>query len=490
MLAGIGPAVAWSSQSLPAATGRKEVERWSIFELSFQGPAAGNPFLEVRFTAEFRRENRTVPVDGFYDGDGVYRLRFMPDDLGDWTYTTKSNVPELHGHSGAFVCVPPAKDNHGPVMVRDPHHLCYADGSAYVSFGTTCYAWAHQKESLEELTLQTLRSSPFNKIRMCILPTEAHPQRFPFERKASGQNDLSRFDVTFFQHFERRIQDLCNLGIEADLILFHPYDKLGYGNMPPDVNRRYLRYVVARFSAFRNVWWSIANEYDLVKTKTMPEWDEFFRIIQESDPYGHLRSVHYSRVFYDYSKPWVTHLSLQSDDFARTQEWLAQYKKPIIFDECKYEGNINRRWGNLSGQEMTRRFWIGMVSGAYVGHGETYPNQAGTAWTSQGGLLVGESPKRIAFLKKIFAEAPALDLNAPADPYYPVISKPGEYYLYFFDYHQPVDYEFNLPQETSFQADLIDPWEMTIAPFPGSYQGKCTLKLPGRPYLAVRFRKI
>lgn len=466
------------------------VGRWGIFEANFSGPQTGNPFVDVQFTAEFRHENRVLPVDGFYDGGGTYRIRFMPDTLGEWTFTTKSNAGSLNGHKGGFVCGEPSRGNHGPVQVQGAHHFCYADGAPHVSFGTTCYAWAHQTEALEEQTLQSLRNSPFNKVRMCILPTESDPQRFPFERDAAGKNDLSRFDVTFFQHFDRRIRDLGQIGVEADLILFHPYDHLGYGNMPPDVNEQYLRYVVARFAAFHNVWWSIANEYDLVKTKHQPEWDNFFRIVEASDPYGHLRSIHYSRVFYDYSKAWVTHLSLQSYDFAKTGEWLAEYNKPIVFDECQYEGNINRRWGNLSGHEMMRRFWIGMVAGAYVGHGETYHDSSGVAWTSKGGALLGESPKRIAFLRKLFEEAPSPDLNPVSDPYYPCISKAKQYYLYFFDCHQPADYEIHLPEPDAYRAEVIDPWEMTIAPLEGSYKGKFSLKLPGKPYQAVRLTRL
>ena len=65
------------------------------------------------------------------------------------------------------------------------------------------------------------------------------------------------------------------------MILFHPYDAWGFKAMPPEADDCYLRYAVARLSAYRNVWWSIANEYDLVKAKTMKDWDRFFRIVQE-----------------------------------------------------------------------------------------------------------------------------------------------------------------------------------------------------------------
>ena len=32
--------------------------------------------------------------------------------------------------------------------------------------------------------------------------------------------------------------------------------------MPAEADDRYLRYAVARLAAYRNVWWSLANECD------------------------------------------------------------------------------------------------------------------------------------------------------------------------------------------------------------------------------------
>jgi hypothetical protein len=465
VLAGLG------SVPFAAAIEQKAVERWKIFEASFPRSRNGN------LSAIFRKGDRAIRVQGFYDGAGAERIRFMPDSIGEWTFVTN------RGEHGGFRCSPAGKGNHGPVIVQDSRHLCHADGTPHVSFGTTCYGWIHQNEQLESRTLVSLRGSPFNKVRMCILPTESDPVRRPF------LPDFS-FDVTFFQHLDRRIQDLCDLGIQADLILFHPYDRIGYGDLPADLNRRYLRYMVARYAAYQNVWWSIANEYDLVKNKKQPEWDDFFRIVEESDPHRHLRSIHYSKVFYDYAKPWVTHMSLQSDQFEKTAQWQAEYAKPIVFDECKYEGNIDRRWGNLPGEEMMRRFWIGMVSGAYVGHGETYHRGDGAAWISKGGELLGESPRRIAFLKEVFEGAPAAELEAVPGSYYPCIAKTKDYYLYFFDLHQPDEYEFQLPDDAgAFRGDLLDPWEMTSTRLEGSYRGKFLLKLLQKPYLAIRFQK-
>ncbi len=491
------------------------VPRWEVFELSLAGPSAGNPFVDVQILATFRLGNRLVPVNGFYDGAGTYKLRFMPDTEGEWTYSTVSNAAELNGRAGRFTCAAALAGVHGQVGVRNEHHFAYADGTPYFPFGTTCYAWIHQSEALQRQTIETLRSAPFNKIRMCVFPksyeyNHNEPPLYPFERDAAGKSDFSRLNPAFFAHVEQRIGDLRALGIEADLILFHPYDRWGYAQMPAEADDRYLKYVLARMSCYRNIWWSLANEYDLMRAKSVQDFDRFFHIIEQCDPANHLRSIHFSRAMYDYSQPWVTHACLQMSKFDAAAELLKTFRKPVVFDEVQYEGNLNRRWGNLSGEEMTRRFWLGVIAGCYVTHGETLldpdgpfdENTTTILWWAEGGKLKGTSPARIGFLRRLVAEtaiAAGADgkrngLEAQPIQYYlnaavmDAAGKPQEI-LYYFDDHRPIFYEFALP-EGRFTADLIDPWVMTVKRLPGTYSEKVKLKLTGRPYQALRFLRI
>ena len=234
---------------------------------------------------------------------------------------------------------------------------------------------------------------------------------FPFNGTpdATGKaNDYTRFNPEYFQRLEKRLLQLQAAGIEADCILFHPYDAWGYKAMPNEVDDFYLRYAIARLAAFRNVWWSIANEYDLVRAKTMSDWDHFFRVVQAEDPYSHLRSIHHSRVIYDHSKPWCTHASLQSYDFEKSAERRLAWNKPIIYDEIQYEGDVERRWGNLSAEEMTRRFWLATIYGSYASHGEVFisadsgPHAHESSW-SDAGRLRGDSASRIKFLRDLVA---------------------------------------------------------------------------------------
>lgn len=373
------------------------IEKWGLFEATFHGPDSGNPFIEVELKAIFKNSTTSREIAGFYAGNGVYKIRFMPEETGEWSFRTVSNQPELDGRSGNFTCIPPAPENHGPVEIFNTYHFRYADGTPYKQIGSTCYAWMHQGDSLETKTLETLKSAPFNKLRMCIFPKDYlynknEPVYFPFERDSLGRNDFTRFNPAFWVHLEKRLENLQDLGIEADLILFHPYDRWDFAVMPDSTDAFYLKYVLARLAAYRHVWWSAANEFDFMQNKSMDNWHRIFEILYRGDPYAHLRSIHNGFKLYDHALPWITHASIQSSDFKQTQAWRREWQKPIIFDECRYEGDVPQGWGNLSPQEMTAMFWKSLITGTYAAHGETYLHPKDILWWSKGGELHGQSP--------------------------------------------------------------------------------------------------
>ncbi len=84
-----------------------QIEKWDFFELSLPAPANGNPFIGIDFTAEFKKGDKKFEVEGFYDGGGIFKIRFMPDKEGTWTFKTKSNNAELDAKQGQFECIVP-----------------------------------------------------------------------------------------------------------------------------------------------------------------------------------------------------------------------------------------------------------------------------------------------------------------------------------------------------------------------------------------------
>ena len=119
-----------------AAASIDTVPQWGIYEVVLNGPTNGNPFLDVRLSAVFNNGSRSIEVPGFYDGDGVYRIRFMPDQQGVWHYETRANRWPLTKRLGSFTVTAPTPGNHGPVRVHNTYHFAYADGTPYYPVGT------------------------------------------------------------------------------------------------------------------------------------------------------------------------------------------------------------------------------------------------------------------------------------------------------------------------------------------------------------------
>jgi len=467
-------------------------------EVELSGPSHGNPFVDVELTAQVEGPTGAFEVTGFYDGDGLHLFRFLPDAAGVWTFTTRSNAQSLDGVAGRIDVEAAPAEAHGPVRVEG-FGFRHADGTRNLPLGTTAYAWTHQSEELEEATLATLAKSPFTKLRMCVFPKSYlfntnEPRWHAFERHEDGSFDTQRFVPEFFRHLEQRVTDLDALGIQADIILFHPYDRWGYADLGPTADDRYLRYVVARLWALPNVWWSMANEYDLIGTKTLEDWDRLAGIVQAHDPVGHLIGNHNCLAFFDNSREWVTHSSIQRIDVYRTaenvDEWRREWGKPVVVDECAYEGDIDQGWGNITGEEMTRRFWEAAVRGGWCGHGETFWAADEVLWWSKGGVLKGESPSRIAFLRQVLEEAPGDLEPSTSDWDAPTAAVGDAYRLTYFSFMRPRYRTIVLPPGTRWHADILDTWEMTVTPVDDVLEGVTKIDLPGRPYIAVRLTRI
>lgn len=500
------------------------VERWGVYELSIEASSEGNPYMENSLEAKFTNGSQTALIPGFYDGNGVYKIRFSPDQLGDWTYTTQSNLVELSDINGIVRCVEPSGNNHGPVKPFNTFYLQYADGEPFYSVGTTAYQWTSVKQSIQEKTVETLKTAPFNKVRMCVFPKSysygntTEPWVLPFKKKDS-LNDFSQPNYEFFQNFDKRIEQLMEMGIQADVILFHPYDKWGYSKMGKEMNEKYVRYMISRISAYRNVWWSLANEWDVPRIKKTIDWERIGVLLQKEDPHQRLRGIHnwyYDEShFYDHNRPWVTHASLQTYFFFNAIKWRNKYKKPLLYDEMRYEGDVESGWGRLTPKEMTDYFWKAGLSGVYGMHSDTYKNDSDdeteVRWWAKGGTLMGESPKRIAFFKKVMEEAPITkmtpELTSLSGLTVPdtipdkgsgelikklnnnvyTLFKKNEYYLtYTTDSLQTI--ELNLGGIKDYTLEVIDTWNMKIVAeepvSPGEFQFVTKI-----PYTALRLKQ-
>jgi len=500
------------------------MEQYSLFELRFQGDAPSGSEVSVDLQATFTwcdESGNTVEKDvkGFYTGGGAYIVRFLPETPGEYSWKVRGCIDA----AGGAVCKAAEPGKHGVIRAVGTRFV-HADGTAFLPVGTTIYALAHQEQGLIDRTLETLKNAPFNKVRLCVFPKHFYynhnePELFAFEMDTSGNWDANRPCFAFWNHLESILFSLADRGIQSDLILFHPYDRWGFSSLTADQNRLYLDYLLRRLSAIPEIWWSMANEFDAISGKSMNDWYEIETFIAGNDPFHHLLSNHNCFSFYDFTRPAITHCSVQTTQVESAAKWLRQYQKPLIYDECCYEGDLPMSWGNISAFEMVNRFWIACVSGAYVTHGEVFLADDEILWWSKGGDLKGDSPKRISFLKKILEAFPAslepwevnnfqdldpefvemmtsfstLASKMPESQQESHLVKDTEFrghcgesvYIQYLARHCNSVLTWRLPEDKKYQIDLIDVWEMTRETVLRNVKGKIHIHLPGKEGIAV-----
>ena len=509
------------------------MRQYETFELVFQGKAPKGSYVSVGLTAIFLQNDNSVEVKGFYAGNGEYKVRYLPKESGTCTWQIKSSLTLSGRLCGSEMCEKAQQGAHGMVKTNGIH-LKYEDGTRYVAVGTTIYAMVHQTKDLLEQTFNTLENAPFNKIRFCVFPKHYdfntnEPELFAFEKK-EGAWDVEHPCFAFWDMLEKQICRMNDMGIEGDLILFHPYDHWGFAKLSKEECFIYLDYLLRRFSAYPDLWWSLANEYDLMDQFDKNWWKEFAAYIRKEDPYGHMLSNHHCITQWDFTDENTTHCCLQSSAMIRTPDFQEEYGKPVIFDECCYEGNIPYNWGNISGQELVKRFWTAYVLGGYCTHGETFLNEEEILWWAKGGTLHGESPKRIAFLRTFMESLPG-DVEASKsmwdqervkeelkDPVVakrtPVVVKEiakmskedfrafmdgnreiaghckDDVYLQYWGGHCSCMADLKLPEDKNYDIEVIDTWEMTREKVKNSVSGNVRVPLPGKEGMLVVAKKV
>lgn len=509
------------------------MRQYELFELILNGEELKEHWAQASLDAEFVCGDARKKVKGFYDGDGRYLVRFLPEVPGVYHWKVSGAVEA----EGEELCEA-AEDRHGIVRAVKTHFE-HADGTCFYPFGTTVYALAHQEDAVVSQTLESLKNAPFNKVRMCVFPksydyNQNEPPCFAFEKNSDGTWNVGRPNIAFWHRFETILKAIGAMDIQVDLILFHPYDRWGLSALTQEENLCYLDYLLRRLSAFPFIWWSLANEYDLcLEHKSIEDWEEIESFVAENDPYHHLISNHNCLPFWDAARANITHASLQTKALAQIPSLIRQYGKPVMIDECCYEGNLPQFWGSISAKEMVSRFWRCIASGAYCTHGETFLDENDVIWWAKGGVLKGKSPKRIAFLRSVVEQLPgplepmqnrlaelvnideegfrsflqqvpegqrgfleslwlslrrmdpeALRVHMAAEHEWAAHCE-EEAYLWFNDLQCYAVQTLELPEDKKYRVEWIDTWEMTRVLAANAVSGRTTITLPGKEGIAV-----
>jgi hypothetical protein len=247
-------------------------------------------------------------IDGFYDSDDTWRLRFAPAEEGEWSYLLRGEGVEIL-ERGKVRCT--KARSHGFIRIHpeNPYGFAYADGTAFFPMGDTCYGLFDDSPitpALRKEYIGTRRGQRFNFVRMTVGHSEARAatnEAYWAWGGTAKQPDLDRFNPVFFREFDRLMGELRDSGMNVELILLNFYRRpfTDTNIWTAARERLWLRYVLARYGAFNNIFlWTIANEYE-----THPDgryrldfpgdvdWAKATaRFIEANDPHAHLVTVH------------------------------------------------------------------------------------------------------------------------------------------------------------------------------------------------------
>ncbi|MDB6036263.1 MAG: hypothetical protein JWM99_104 [Verrucomicrobiales bacterium] len=391
---------------LPAAAERPVVVRkWGRFEHEFKSTAKyANPVQEARLAVVFTSPSgESTTVNAFWDGGKSWKVRFSPNEVGKWLYSTACSDPNnvgLEGQKGSFlVTASSAKtrfDQHGPVTIsHDGRYLIHEDGTPFFWLADTAWnaALLGSPSDLVLYTDQRVRQK-FTAVQWVATQWRAAPQGDAEKHVAFNGKESISINPEFFQRLDERINEFDRAGLlSAPVMLWaiaggsNPAVNPGY-SLPEDQAILLGRYMVARWGA-HNVLWILAGDGDY-RGKNAEKWKRIGRGIfgDQSHAPVTLHPGGMQWVAEDFKdEPWYDVIGYQSGhgDDEKSLRWLtsgppAQYRskgpvRPIINLEPPYENHIAYQSRKPITPELVRRavYWSLLITPTagvtYGGHG-------------------------------------------------------------------------------------------------------------------------
>ncbi len=133
-----------------------------------------NPYTEVTVTAKFHApDGEQLSVQGFWNGDQAFVVRFTPTSVGKWSYSITSEPADAGLTQTAAFTVSAATSAETGFVRRDPAHpysFVYDNGMRYFMMGNTYYdliRTACASDTWQE-GVERSRQHGINKIRIFV----------------------------------------------------------------------------------------------------------------------------------------------------------------------------------------------------------------------------------------------------------------------------------------------------------------------------------
>ena len=325
-----------------------EVPRYGLFETAidldgqFDTVSFDNPFRDVILTATFTAPSgATVKVEGFYDGQRTWRVRFVPREEGKWKYSISAanaarpiQLAQPAKGEGTFECKGTAGRGFLRLSKRNAFRMEYEDGTPFYPIGIqTCgflrpdfdgpgpdgkwrnvdnEEWLKAFAGAVNLVRTQFGQGTRAGCALALIPEPPKPATAPASASAPApvRPPIDRYDLDLAKRIDEAYKLHRQAGMSQILILYQDmslwggggsgfgggrdltpkgYKNLQAANLP--MQEQYIRYIVARWGAFVDIW-ELFNEDSYAPDDYLAH---LAGVVRKADPYGHITTTNYAR---------------------------------------------------------------------------------------------------------------------------------------------------------------------------------------------------
>ncbi len=364
-----------------------EIAKHGLFEFALSSENSyQNPYKDVNLSAEFSGPNgETMHVEGYWFEENIWKIRFMPTSIGDWSFITTSDDASLSGISGRLECV--ASSRPGLLKVSDSNPYVFElNNKPFFWMGETSWLLMSNAVPFDgtfQQYISTRKAQHFNGIHFVLgtggLPIGTdNPSNEGGNLWASQQEQ--KINPDFFKWMDERFEYLD----DAEFVVgFFMTWAQHYVTFAREDFERFERYMIARYAAYPLVYWTIVGEFD--EAGSISGYNYHGNVFAERDPYGHLITNHpghsdpnnigTSRIFA--GEDWFSFLLQQypaipgEKTAAEINQYIIddrQFNMPVVNIEFGYEDN-NLHGRVLTTEENRKYAWAVVTGGGFFSYG-------------------------------------------------------------------------------------------------------------------------
>lgn len=375
--------------------------KFGVHEVVLTGDGSvANPFDTIA-TVQFEppsgaRDTKTVHA--FYDGDNTWRARVYVSETGDWKWTSRSDTDKgLNDKTGTFKGTDSKLRGRLLPHPKNPRHWMTEDGRWFLNLNDTAYfllsPYTAIGEPVEDVDVKAyVRDAVAHGVTSVRCFTLIGPGGYLEDGKNYAKrwrdsvfddDSFTRLRLPHFRVADDRLRWLLDEypDLYVQFILFprgsrHGQDDQMWSKFTLEQKKRVMRYVLARYAAYPQLFWLVAN--DAHYGPKHPHNNAFAREVgdyfRKHDPWQHPMSTGHARKveYYFGGEDWSSYIHLEDNfDLGATQ--YAKYyphAKPVFLGEDRYEQDHPEDRDPRDMSYFQRRlFWSWLLAGGSTNYG-------------------------------------------------------------------------------------------------------------------------